>query len=37
MTADVQLPSIHRIPTHGNGSKAIIIIDVAFYQVIIQW
>ena len=26
--------SVHRIPTHSNGSKAIIIIDVAFYQVI---
>ena len=25
---------IHRIPTHTNGSKAIIIIDVAFYQAI---
>ena len=24
--------SVHRIPTHTNGSKAIIIIDVAFYQ-----
>ena len=24
-TANVQLPSIHRIPTHTNGSKAIIL------------
>ena len=26
--------SVHRIPTHTIGSKAIIIIDVAFYQAI---
>ena len=26
--------SVHRIPTHTNGSKAIIIIDVAFHQAI---
>ena len=27
-TADVQLPSVHRIPTHTNGSKAVIAITV---------
>ena len=31
MTADVQLS---RIPTHANGSKVIINVDVAFYQAI---
>ena len=36
MTADVQLPSIHRIPTHTNGSKAIIIIGYNAITVVIE-
>ena len=36
MTADVQLHSIHRIPTHTNDSKAIIIIGYHGIIVVIK-
>ena len=36
ITADVQLLSIHRIPTHTNGSKAIIIIGYHAITVVIE-